>query len=52
MGRKWIGIECGEHCYSICKTRLDKVIDGKDKNGITSSVNWQGGGGYKFYEII
>lgn len=52
MRRKWIGIECGEHCYNICKPRLDKVIDGKDKNGITSSVNWQGGGGYKFYEII
>ena len=51
MNRKYIGIELGNHCYSLCKTRLDRIIDGVDKNGITNSVNWQGGGGYKFYEL-
>ena len=51
MGRKYIGIELGEHCYTLCKPRLDRLIDGKDKNGITASTNWKGGGGYKFYEI-
>ena len=51
MSRKYIGIELGNHCYSLCKTRLDRIIDGVDKNGITNSVNWQGGGGYKFYEL-
>lgn len=51
MGRKYIGIELGEHCYTLCKPRLDRLIDGKDKNGITASTNWKGGGGYKFYEL-
>ena len=50
MGRRWIGIELGEHCYTHCKPRLDKVIDG-EQGGISKSVNWQGGGGYKFYEL-
>lgn len=51
MHRKYIGIELGNHCYSLCKTRLDRIIDGEDKNGITNSANWLGGGGYKFYEL-
>lgn len=51
MGRKYIGIELGEHCYSHCKKRLDRVIDGEDRGGVTTQYNWQGGGGYKFYEL-
>lgn len=51
MSRKYIGIELGDHCYSLCKKRLDRVIDGKDSNGVTKQYNWQGGGGYHFYEL-
>lgn len=51
MNRKWIGIELGNHCYTHCKVRIDKIISGKDKSGISKIVNWQGGGGYKFYEL-
>lgn len=51
MGRRYIGIELGNHCYSHCKTRLDRVIDGEDKSGVTSLYGWNGGGGYKFYEL-
>lgn len=51
MGRKYIGIELGDHCYSLCKKRLDRVIDGNDSNGVTKQYNWQGGGGYHFYEL-
>ncbi|MBP3691378.1 MAG: site-specific DNA-methyltransferase [Schwartzia sp.] len=51
MGRRWIGIEMGDHAYTHCKTRLDKVIDGADAGGVTKSVGWQGGGGYRFYEL-
>lgn len=50
MGRRWIGIELGNHAYTHCKVRMDKVIDG-EQGGISKSVNWQGGGGYKFYEL-
>lgn len=51
MKRKWIGIEMGEHAYSHCKVRLDRVIDGEDTGGITKDEKWQGGGGYHFYEL-
>ena len=51
MGRKWIGIEMGQHAYTHCKVRLDKVINNEDDGGISSSVNWHGGGSYKFYEL-
>lgn len=51
MGRKYIGIEMGDHAHTHCKVRLDKVVDGSDQGGISKSVNWHGGGGYRFYEL-
>ena len=50
MGRRWIGVELGEHCYTHCIPRLQKVVDG-EQGGISKAVNWQGGGGFKFYEL-
>ncbi len=51
LNRRYIGIEMGQQAYTHCKVRLDKVIDGSDKNGVTKMVNWQGGGGYHFCEL-
>ena len=51
MGRRWIGIELGEHCHTHCIPRLKKVIDGSDQGGISKSVNWKGGGGFKYYYL-
>lgn len=51
MGRKWIGIELGDHCYTHCEPRLQKVVDGTDQGGISKALDWKGGGGYKFYEL-
>lgn len=51
MGRKYIGIELGEHCHTHCIPRLQKVIDGSDQGGISKAVNWQGGGGFKYYYL-
>lgn len=51
MGRRWIGVEMGDHAYTHCKVRMDKVIAGEEPGGITKSQNWQGGGGYRFYEL-
>lgn len=51
MGRRYIGIEMGDHAYTHCKVRLDKVIAGEDQGGITKDQNWQGGSGYRFYEL-
>lgn len=51
MGRKYIGIEMGEHAYTHCKVRLDYVIDGSDQGGVSKVMDWKGGGAYKFYEL-
>lgn len=51
MGRRWIGIELGEHCYTHCIPRLKKVVDGTDQGGISEILDWKGGGGFKFYSL-
>ena len=51
MGRRWIGIELGEHCETHCLPRLKKVVDGEDPGGITQSVGWKGGGGFRYYRL-
>ena len=50
MGRRWIGIELGEHAKTHCYLRLKAVIKG-EQGGISKAVNWQGGGGFKFYTL-
>ena len=50
MGRHWIGIEMGEHAKTHCAVRLKKVVDG-EQGGISKAVKWQGGGGFRFYEL-
>lgn len=51
MGRRWIMIELGEHCQTHIIPRLKKVIDGEDQGGISKAVNWQGGGGFRYYSL-
>lgn len=51
MGRRWIMIELGEHCHTHIIPRLQKVIEGEDKGGISEAVNWQGGGGFRYYKL-
>ncbi len=51
MGRKWILVELGEHCHTHCLQRLKKVVDGTDQGGISKAVNWQGGGGFRYYYL-
>lgn len=50
MGRRYIGIEMGEHASTHCAPRLKKVIDG-EQGGISKAVGWQGGGGFRFYRL-
>lgn len=50
MGRKWIGVELGEHAITHCVPRLRQVVDG-EQGGISKSVDWKGGGGFKFYTL-
>ena len=50
MGRRYIGIEMGDHALTHCVPRLQKVIEG-EQGGISEAVGWQGGGGFRFYRL-
>ncbi|GAP65095.1 hypothetical protein MBSD_n0384 [Mizugakiibacter sediminis] len=50
MGRRWIGIEMGEHARTHCLPRLTKVVEG-EQGGISQAVGWQGGGGFRFARL-
>ncbi len=51
MGRRWIMVELGEHCHTHIIPRMKKVIDAEDQGGITETVGWQGGGGFRYYRL-
>ena len=51
MGRRWIGIELGEHCNTLCIPRLSRVINGEDSTGVSKKYEWHGGGGFRFFEL-
>ncbi len=65
LGRKWIGVEMGEHFYTVVLPRMKKVL-AYDKSGISKDLktprqtssdtplkegNYQGGGFFKYYEL-
>lgn len=47
MGRRWIGIEMGDHFFTHCVPRMKLVVSGEERAGITNAVGWQGGGGFR-----
>jgi adenine-specific DNA-methyltransferase len=49
-GRRWIGIELGDHAVTHCVPRLKKVVDG-EQGGISEAVGWKGGGGFRFCRL-
>lgn len=51
MGRRWIMVEIGDHADTHIIPRLKKVIDGSDQGGISKAVNWQGGGGFRYFTL-
>lgn len=51
MNRNWIMVELGEHAKTHIMPRMKAVVSGKDQGGISESVNWKGGGGFKYFEL-
>lgn len=51
MGRRWIMIELGNHCNTHIIPRMKQVIDGSDQGGISKTVGWKGGGGFRYYKL-
>jgi adenine-specific DNA-methyltransferase len=50
MGRRYIGIESGDHAITHCAERLRGVVKG-DQTGISPDISWGGGGGFNFYRL-
>lgn len=51
MRRRWIMTELGDHCHTHVIPRLKKLIDGEDEGGVTETVGWKGGGGFRYYKL-
>lgn len=51
MGRRWIMVELGEHATTFVRPRLVKVVSGRDAGGVSKSLDWNGGGGFRFYRL-
>jgi adenine-specific DNA-methyltransferase len=51
IGRRWIMVELGEHCHTLIIPRLKRVIDGTDQGGISRTVKWKGGGGFRYCRL-
>ena len=52
MGRRWVTAELSPNTVeSFTRTRLEKVVAGEDGGGISQSVGWEGGGGFRTVSI-
>jgi hypothetical protein len=51
MGRKWIGVEMGEHASTHVAPRLSSVVFGSDQGGISAELGWNGGSGFRFCNL-
>jgi adenine-specific DNA-methyltransferase len=51
LGRRWIGVELGDHVSTCCVPRIRSVIDGNDPDGVTQLGGWTGGGGFRFARL-
>jgi len=51
MGRRWIGVEIGNHADTHIIPRMKKVLSGEDQGGISKSVEWKGGGSFAYYHL-
>ncbi|MBM4439285.1 MAG: site-specific DNA-methyltransferase [Candidatus Rokubacteria bacterium] len=50
-GRRWIMVELGEQCHTHIVPRLQKVVDDHDSGGVTESLGWTGGGGFRCFRL-
>lgn len=50
MGRRYIGIEKGDHAVTHCADRIRKVIAG-EQGGVSLALAWRGGGACQFYKL-
>ncbi len=44
-------IEIGDHADTHIVPRMIKVVDGTDQGGISNTVDWHGGGGFRYFKL-
>ncbi|RMH82960.1 MAG: site-specific DNA-methyltransferase, partial [Calditrichaeota bacterium] len=50
MGRRWIGIEMGQHFWEVILPRMKRVLFG-ERSALARELNWRGGGVFK-YQVV
>lgn len=50
LGRKWLGIEMGEHFHTVILPRMKKTLSGH-QSGISKETDYKGGGAFKYYTL-
>jgi adenine-specific DNA-methyltransferase len=51
MKRRWIGVELGIQAETHCVKRLNRVVNGEYRSSADDIVNWNGGGGFRYYTL-
>ncbi len=49
-GRRFIGIESGDHAATLTADRLRQVVDGEG-GGVSAEFGWEGGSGFQFHRL-
>lgn len=52
LNRRYIGIEQMDYIETAICERLKKVVTGEDQDGISKTVNWNGGGSFIYCELL
>ena len=50
LGRKWLGVEMGDHIDTVISPRMKRVLSGH-KSGISKEIEYKGGGAFKYYTL-
>ena len=50
LGRKWLGVEMGDHFKTVILPRMKKVLSGRI-TGISKETGYKGGGAFKYYRL-
>ncbi len=50
LGRKWLGVEMGDHFGTVILPRMKRVLAG-NKSGISKEIEYKGGGAFKYYTL-
>lgn len=52
LGRRWVTSEISQSTVdSFALPRLSKVVAGEDQGGVTATLGWTGGGGFRTVEV-